>query len=176
MPRRILVNKAKKLSNRLRRLTLREVLEEPIHKRNLSVLQFLTSFRNREETDFVDLLKCLEFSRTDRPLGCKGVTGMDVASRHIPFTRPCVNRLTAFLQDCPECDKGAEGYKADLFAKLPLRGSEEIFPFVRFAFRNGPVSVVFARKERTAGMCEENFRLALSPASALRCRDVRDHD
>src|SRR5688572_12022413 len=145
-------------------LGFREMIQEAIQKRNLSLLQFHTSLRNREEADFIDFGEALEFAGTDRPLGGEGVAGMDVAGGQVAFASPSVDGLAAFLKDGAEIDERAGGNEARFFAEFALGGDEQIFAFVRFALGDGPMAVVFLREEMSAGMCEEDFGRAVAKA------------
>src|SRR5688500_10631634 len=110
--------------NRLLLRAVREVREKTIQKRNLRLLQFQTSFRNREETDLVDFGEGLEFAGSDRPFGVEGVAGMRVAFGNAAFTRPGVNSLAPFLEDRAEVDEWSCQNESGFFTEFALGGGE----------------------------------------------------
>src|SRR5688572_12573600 len=119
------------------------MIEKAIQERSLSLLQFQTSRRNREETDFVDFGEVLEFAGTDGPFGGEGVAGMDVALGQVAFASPGVDGLAAFLKDGAQVDERTSGNEAGFFAEFALGGYEQIFAFVGFALGDGPMTIVF---------------------------------
>ncbi len=140
------------------------MVQETIQERELSLLDFEAGFGDGEEADFINLGEGLEFAGADGPFGGEGVAGMDVAARHITFARPGVDGLAAFLEDGAEIDKRTGGNEPGLFTEFALGGDEQIFAFIRFAFGDGPVAVVFLSEERSARMREKNFGLSVAEA------------
>jgi hypothetical protein len=128
----------------------------------LSLLQLEARFLDRKKANFVDLREGLKFSGPNGPFRAEGVAGVIVSFGQITFARPGVNDLAAFLRNGAELKKRSGWDEANLLAKSTLRGQEQVLPSVRFTLGNGPVAIVFAGKERSARVRQENFRSAIA--------------
>jgi hypothetical protein len=78
----------------------------------------------------------------------------------IPFEGPGINHLARLLADGGELEERACGLDAGLLLELAAGRSEGILAFVEFAFGDRSGSGAAFSPEETAGVDEEDFKLA----------------
>src|SRR5688500_2664838 len=85
---------------------------------------------------------------------------MGASRRQVAFTSPAMDDFAAFLLNAAEFDEWAGGLEAGFFGEFTLRGKQQFFFTIRFAFGNGPVTVVLAREEWPARMRQKHLHTA----------------